>query len=85
MEAAAYRNDARSVNELLLAADEGEAEREQIRHAGVEIEAGEVGDGRAQGGDLRQREIHEDDAALDHVNTEVGVDAGEDQAGHEGR
>ena len=40
---------------------------------------------RAQRRDLRQREVHEDDAALDHVHAEVGVDAGEDEAGHERR
>ena len=39
---------------------------------------------RAQRRDLRQREVDEDDAALDDVHAEVGVDAGEDEAGDEG-
>ena len=34
-------------------------------------------------GDLRQRQIHEDDPALDDMQAEVGVNAGEDQAGGE--
>ena len=42
-------------------------------------------DRRAERGDLRERQVDEDDAALDDVHAEVGVDAGEDQAGDEGR
>ena len=45
----------------------------------------EIGDRRAQGGDLGQRQVHEDHAALDHVHAEVSVNAGQDEAGHEGR
>ena len=36
---------------------------------------------RAERRDLRQRQVDEDHAALDDVHAEVGVDAGEDQAG----
>ena len=43
------------------------------------------GDGRAERRNLRQRQIDEDDAAFDHVNTEIGVNAGENQAGDERR
>ena len=42
-------------------------------------------DRRAERRDLRQREVDEDDAALDDVHAEIGVDAGQDQAGDEGR
>src|SRR6185295_17632574 len=63
---------------------EGEAEREEVGRPGVEIVAGEVGDGRPQGGDLGQREVDEDHPALDHVNAEISMDAGEDEARHEG-
>ena len=35
--------------------------------------------------DLREREVDEDDAPLDDVHAEVGVDAGQDQAGDERR
>ena len=42
-------------------------------------------DRRAERGDLRQREIDEDHAALDDVDAEIGVNAGQDQAGGEGR
>ena len=38
----------------------------------------------AERGDLRERQVDEDDAALHDVDAEVGVDAGQDQAGHEG-
>ena len=39
----------------------------------------------AERGDLREREVDEDDAPLHDVDAEIGVDAGEDQAGGEGR
>ena len=42
-------------------------------------------DGGAERRDLGERQIDEDDAALDHVHAEVGVDAREDQAGSERR
>ena len=41
-------------------------------------------DRRAQGGDLRQRQVHEDHAAFHHVHAQIGVNSGEDQAGHKG-
>ena len=37
------------------------------------------GDRRAERGDLRERQIDEDHAALDHVQSEIGMDAGDDQ------
>mgnify|MGYP003693575313 CR=1 FL=1 len=69
-------------------ADEREREADPVRPAAVGIAAGErqqQRDGRAERRDLRQRQVHEDDAALDDVHAEVGVDAGEDQAGGERR
>ena len=42
-------------------------------------------DARPQGGDLGQGEVDEDHTSLHDVNAEVGMDAGEDQAGREGR
>jgi hypothetical protein len=63
---------------------EGEAEREEVGRRGVQVVAGEIGDGGSQGGDLGEREIDEDHAALDHVHAQVGVDAGQDQARDEG-
>ena len=41
-------------------------------------------DGGAQGGDLRQRQVDEDHAALHHVHAQIGMDAGQNQAGNEG-
>jgi hypothetical protein len=38
-------------------------------------------DDRPERGDLRQREVDEDHAALDDVHAEVGVNAGENQSG----
>ena len=37
-------------------------------------------DGCAQRGDLREREVNEDDPSLDHMQSEIGVNAGDDQA-----
>ena len=43
------------------------------------------GDRGAERRDLREREVHEDDAALDDVQAEIGVDARDDQAGDDRR
>jgi hypothetical protein len=40
--------------------------------------------GCAQGGDLRQRKVHENDPALDDVNAQVRVNPGQDEAGNKG-
>ena len=64
-------------------ADEGEAEAHPVHAGTVRIaarERHEHRDRRAERRDLRQRQIDEDDAALDDVQAEVGVDAGEDEA-----
>ncbi len=39
-----------------------------------------IGDGRAERRNLRERQVDEDDAALDHVQAEVRVNAGDDEA-----
>ncbi len=65
-------------------ADEREAEADPVDAGGVRIAAGERQqhrERRAERRDLRERQVDEDDAALDDVHAEVGVDAGEDQAG----
>ncbi len=47
----------------------------------MRVHADQDGHGRAQGRDLRQRQIDEDNAALDHVHAEISVNASQDQAG----
>jgi hypothetical protein len=47
-------------------------------------EGQEQGDGASQGGDLGEREVDEDHPPFDHVDAEVGVDAGDDEGGREG-
>ena len=42
-------------------------------------------DGGPECGDLGEREIHENHLALDHVEPEVGMDAGQHRTGDEGR
>ena len=42
-------------------------------------------DGGAERRDLRERQVDEDDAALDDVHAEIGVDPGQDEAGGERR
>jgi hypothetical protein len=52
----------------------------------VRILAGEGeqdGNRRAQGRDLGEREVDEDHPPLHHVDAQVGVDAGQDEAGRE--
>ena len=49
----------------------------------MHVHAHEDGNGRAQSSNLRKSEVNEDDAALHHVNAQVGVDASENQAGNE--
>jgi hypothetical protein len=41
----------------------------------VERDAEEEGDERSQRGDLRQRQVHEDDLALYDVNPQIGQHA----------
>ena len=66
-------------------AQEGEPEREEVRPVGVQVVPRQVGHGRPERGDLGQRQVDENDAALDDVHPEIGVDSGQDQAGDESR
>ena len=69
-------------------ADEREQEADPVDRRRVRIAAEprqQDRDRRAERGNLRQREVDEDDAPLDDVHAEVRVDAGDDQAGDERR
>ena len=69
-------------------ADERERQADPVDRRRVRIAARErqqQRDRRAERRNLRQREIDEDDPALDDVHAQVGVDAGQDQAGDERR
>ena len=46
---------------------------------------GQIRDGDAQRRHLGQRQVHEDDAAGEHVEAQVDVDAGEDETGEKGK
>ncbi len=58
---------------------------ERVPVAGLALHrmAGEDRRGQAEGRDLREREIDEDHAASEDMQAEIGVDAGEDDAGNE--
>ena len=72
------------VTAKIAAAEEREAERIDVRHARVQVVAREVGHRRAESRDLGKRQVHEDDAPLDDVDTEIGVNPGQDEARDEG-
>ena len=61
-----------------------ENERVPVRRVALDRVAREEGDGNPQGRRLGERQVREDDAAGEHVEPEVDVDRGEDQAGDEG-
>ena len=65
--------------------DERSGEAERVRLPGVGLPAEEERRRRAEGGDLRERDVHEDDLAGEDVDAEIGVDAGEHQAHEERR
>ena len=66
-------------------ADEREGQAHPVDRGFVRIVALPDGDRRAQRRDLREREVHEDDAALDDVQAQVGVDARDDERGGDRR
>ena len=69
-------------------ADEREREADPVHDRRMRVAAGERHqhrDGRAERGNLRQRQVHEDDAALDDVHAQIGMNAGENQARDERR
>ena len=65
--------------------EKGEAETDPVRGAPMRVHADDDGDGCAKRSNLRQGEVNKDDAALDDVHAEIGVDAGEDEAGDKGQ
>ena len=64
-------------------AEDGEPEPAGIGFPGLQVEAEEEGGGGAQGGDLGQRDVDEDDFSGDDMKPEVGVDAGQHEAHQE--
>ena len=44
------------------------------------VHAGDDGDGGAERGDLREREIHKDNAAFDYMDAEIGVNPRKNKA-----
>ena len=61
-------------------ADEGESQRPEVADAGVQIVSGQEGDRRTERGDLREREVDEDDPSLDNVHSQIRMNAGENEA-----
>ncbi len=67
------------------APDDRREEARAVRLPGVKLVAEQERRGGAEGGDLGQRDVDEDDLARQHVDTQIGVDAREDQAHEERR
>ena len=65
--------------------DDRESERPEVAHAAMEVVARQERHCRAQRGDLREGEVDEDDPALDDVDAEVCVNAGENESRQERR
>src|SRR2546426_6760760 len=65
--------------------DEGKRQTEPIRTLTVRIQPDQDCDGGAKGGDLSQRKVYENDAALDYVNAQVSMNSSQDQAGQKWR
>src|SRR6266403_1805820 len=66
-------------------AEEREPQADPVGASAVGVHAGNDGDGGAESGDLREREVHEDDAAFDYVDAEIGVNPGKNQARYKSR
>jgi len=64
-------------------ADQGGREPEGVRLPGVGLVSEQERRCRAQGGDLREGDVDEDDLAREHVDPEVRVDARQHQAHEE--
>ena len=63
--------------------DKGKTQTHPVSAVAMGVQSHQDGNGGAQRGDLGQRQINEDDAAFHHVNSEVRMDAGQDQTGDE--
>ena len=60
-------------------AKEREREADPVGSAAVRVHADDDGDRGAERGDLCESKIHKNDAALDHVHAQIGVDPREDE------
>ncbi len=66
-------------------AKERERKADPVREAAMRVHADNDGNRGAERSDLRERQVHENDAALDDVHTKVGMNPGENEAGDKGR
>src|SRR5580704_11569080 len=64
-------------------AEKREAEADPVSAAAVRVHPRDNGHDGAESGDLREREVHENDASLNHMHAKIGMDAGQDQARQE--
>src|SRR5205823_9458127 len=62
-----------------------EPEAEPVSTSPVRIHPDQDGSGSAQGGNLCQSQVHENDAAFHHVYPEIGVNTSQNQAGQKRR
>src|SRR5262249_54973874 len=61
-------------------AKEREAEADPIRPTAMRVHAGNNCDGGSEGRNLGKRKVHKDNAALNDVHAQVGVNPREDEA-----
>ena len=66
-------------------ANERKNEADGIRGSAVGLDSVKHRNGGAERGDLGQRQVHENHAALHHVDPQVGVNPGQNQTGNERR
>src|SRR4051812_30182492 len=59
------------------------SQAEPVSALSVRVHSNQNGDGGAQRGNLRQRQIHKDYAPLHNVHSQIGVNARENEAGQE--
>ena len=64
-------------------AEKREAEADPVGAVAMRVHPGDNGNRGAQRGDLRESEVHENDAALDDMHAKIGMDAGQDEARQE--
>ncbi len=64
-------------------AQKRETQADPVGAAPVRVHPRQDGDRGPQGGDLRQRQVDENHPPLHYVHAQVGVDAGQDETGHE--
>src|SRR5467141_4655000 len=64
-------------------AEKGEAEADPVGAAAVRVHPRDNSHDGAQRSDLRESEVHENDASLNNVHAKIGMDAGQNQARQE--